>query len=480
MKSKIYEFQDSNKGVTSKQKAHYFELAVIIFLSALLLWLGTGSAGAQTVGCQAGFTYTVNGSTAAFTNTSQGSLQPNYLWNFGDGSYSNLTNPVHTYTMNGTYQVCLTLWDSSSMNCQSTYCAYVVITNSTNPPCNVSFTWSPDSAPQGMVHFYGQSSSLPAGWFWTFGDGNTSTLQNPNHVYANPGTYWACLEIKTQNGDSCTYCDTVYVGPNLPNNCIAGWTNLTSGMTSNFTNTSTGGTPSTGYYWDFGDGSNGTGLNVTHTYSFSGTYTVCLTMYDQMSNCYDTYCDTVNIITGPPPPCAANFYAYPDSNMMSGTFQFVDMSGGSPVSWFWDFGDGGTSTQQNPVHTYTAQGTYWVCLSITTANGDTCTSCDTVQYKLTTTTGILAQTGIAVSSLSNYPNPFSSSTTIQFSLNEKSEVAISVYNNIGIKVAEINNTQREAGAHSITWNAETLSDGIYLLEVKAGNSIMTRKLVLIR
>ena len=147
------------------------------------------------------------------------------------------------------------------------------------------------------------------------------------------------------------------------------------------------------------------------------------------------------------------------------------------MSWSWNFGDGGTSTKQNPIHTYSAQGTYIVCLTITTQSSGSCTSCDTVVYKLSGS-GIHELSN--VSSLKNYPNPLSRNTTVFYSLKEKSDVNISVYSDMGLKVAELENGNKESGNHQIEWNAENLNSGVYFLEIKSAGSVVSRKMILIK
>ena len=424
--------------------------------------------------CQAGFTFSMNNNAVTFTNTSTGGNMPSYSWNFGDGNYDWQANPVHTYMYNGTYYACLTMYDSLNQLCQSTYCDTIVITNAPPVPCSASFYYVKDSSGTGndsLIDFYDTSNPSAVNWFWNFGDGNTSTQQNPIHQYAQTGNYIACLTIIDVNGDTCMTCDTIYVAAQ----CHALFTHAASGANVNFTNASTGTDPNTSYYWDFGDNGTSSLANPTHNYIYNGTYWACLTIYNQNTSCYDQYCDTIVITGGQNPPCNAMWYAYPDSNMFNGTYNFVDYSTGQPVSWSWTFGDGGTSTQQNPIHTYTAQGTYTVCLTITTQSSGTCTSCDTVAYKILSGINELSN----VSSLKNYPNPFSRNTTISYSLKEKADVNISVYSDMGLKAVELENSNREAGNHQIEWNAENLNSGVYFLEIKSAGNIVSRKMILI-
>ena len=328
-----------------------------------------------TAQCQAGFTLTVNTNTVTFTNTSTGGGQPTYYWSFGDGNYDWQANPVHVYPANGSYTVCLTLYDSLNFGCQSTICDSLFIYNAPNPPCNAGFTFYSDSANQNGTQFYDQSSYNPTSWSWTFGDGGTSTIQNPVHQYANAGNYIACLTIVDAFGNTCSHCDTVTYYPCTLNASFT--SNTANDPQISFTNTSTGGYAPY-YYWDFGDGGNAWANNATHTYQNSGTYNVCITAWDSLNGCSDTYCSTIVIVNAPAQPCLAQFYAYPDTNnTFPGTIYFYDYSTGGPTSWSWNFGDGNTSTQQHPTHQYAQPGSYVACLTITTPAG-TCTACDTV------------------------------------------------------------------------------------------------------
>jgi PKD repeat protein len=424
--------------------------------------------------CQAGFTFTVNTNTVTFTNTSSGTGNPTYMWNFGDSNYDWQTNPVHTYLSNGIYTACVTMYDSLNNGCQSSYCDTIVITGAPNPPCSAYFTYS-DSMNTNGTQFYDLSSSNPQSWFWNFGDGTTSTLQNPTHQYAQTGYYMACLTIVDASSDTCTYCDTISY---FPCTLSVGFTfNTSADPLVAFTNTTTGGySPS--YSWNFGDGTYASSTNATHTYSFSGTYMVCLTAYDSLNNCSDTYCDTLNIVNAPFQPCVAQFYAYPDSNNTTpGMVYFYDYSTGGATAWAWTFGDGGTSTQQHPTHQYASPGTYWVCLTVTTPHS-TCSTCDSVQYKIFGA-GVHENVNV-VSNMQNYPNPFYNKTTISYTLDKNSNVNIAVYDRIGSKVAEIENSEKSAGQHQLEWNAENLPAGIYHLQLTSGGVVTSRKLVLVR
>lgn len=160
--------------------------------------------------------------------------------------------------------------------------------------------------------------------------------------------------------------------------CQADFTYSVNNGTVTFTNTSTGG----GLFnsWTFGDGSTSYQSNPTHTYNTSGGYAVCLTIYDSLSQCQDTYCDSVFVQT---PPCQASF-TYSVNN---GTVNFTNTSSG-PVLSSWTFGDGNTSYQTNPSHTYTVTGGYAVCLTVyDSLTQNQCTYCDSIFVQADTTGG---------------------------------------------------------------------------------------------
>jgi PKD repeat protein len=131
-----------------------------------------------------------------------------------------------------------------------------------------------------------------------------------------------------------------------------------------FTDASTGGP--TSWSWDFGDGGTSTLQNPSHIYTAAGTYTVSLTATNTAGNNVET---KTGYITVTVPPLAADFSASPRSGTTPLTIQFTDESTGNPTSWLWDFGDSGTSTLQNPSHTYASAGIYTVTLTATNAGG---------------------------------------------------------------------------------------------------------------
>lgn len=127
-----------------------------------------------------------------------------YLWNFGDGSTSSSTNPSHTYTMNGTYNVCLTVTNvaGNDSECKS-------VTISKCPPMSY-FVYDATGAPS--IIFTDSSFNSPTSWQWDFDDnGATSILQNPTHTYTANGKYNVCLTATNAFGTGATFCDSVEI-----------------------------------------------------------------------------------------------------------------------------------------------------------------------------------------------------------------------------------------------------------------------------
>jgi pseudomonalisin len=116
---------------------------------------------------------------------------------------------------------------------------------------------------------------------WNFGDGSTSTSASPSHTYSAAGTYTVTLEVTDSTGATNTKTGTVTVSSSATGKPVSSFTDSVSGLTVNFTNTSTdtGGTISS-YAWNFGDGSTSTSASPSHTYTSAGTYTVTLQVTD--------------------------------------------------------------------------------------------------------------------------------------------------------------------------------------------------------
>jgi gliding motility-associated-like protein len=324
-----------------------------------------------TVYGKPGINFTVNDSTACFPHHAQftdlstvstGTNNTSWFWDFGDGSQGSSQNPQHTYTASGNYTVNLKVTNDKGCWSVLTKPAYIVI----NGGVQAGFTNTQPTVcrPPFAISFSGTATGPGAlSYYWDFGDGNTSALQNPVHNYTTPGNYTVSFATTSSGGCSDTIrkvsvlnIENITTGFTAPDSvCI--------NSTANFQNTGTPAPASAN--WLFGDATGSTAISPSKAYSAPGTYTVKL--YNTYSYCTDSAIKTIKVLPRP----VARFYVSDSFKCQPNLLvNFNDLSSNA-VSWAWDFGDGGTSNQQNPSHTYTAFGTYAVRLIVTNASGCT-------------------------------------------------------------------------------------------------------------
>src|ERR1051326_1724896 len=302
------------------------------------------------------------GQVVQFTDTSTGS-PTSWSWNFGDGGTSTLQNPTHVFAA-GSFSVGLSVSNNGGASAP-----FITKTVSTAPAATVAnFTWSPSSPQAGeVVQFTDTSTGSPTSWSWNFGDGGTSTLQNPTHVFA-AGSFSVGLSVSNNGGASAPFITkTVSTAPAAT---VANFTwspsSPQAGEVVQFTDTSTG--SPTSWSWNFGDGGTSTLQNPTHVFA-AGSFSVGLSVSNNGGASAAFITKTVSTA---PAAAVANFTWSPSSPQPGQVVQFTDTSTGSPTSWSWNFGDGGTSTLQNPTHTFAA-GSFSVGLSVSNNGGATTT-----------------------------------------------------------------------------------------------------------
>jgi PKD repeat protein len=230
-------------------------------------------------------------------------------------------------------------------------------------PLAASFTFSPASPAAGQaVQFTDTSTGGPTSWQWSFGDGGTSTAQNPSHTFTTAGSYTVSL-IAANGSSSQSASRTVTVVSALVASFTFSPASPAAGQAVQFTDTSTGGP--TSWQWNFGDGATSTSQNPSHTFATAASYTVVLTVTNSSGS--KNVSRTVTVV----PALAASFTFSPASPAAGQAVQFTDTSTGGPTSWQWNFGDGGTSTAQNPSHTYASSGSYTIVLTVRNTSGST-------------------------------------------------------------------------------------------------------------
>ncbi|MGB6032797.1 MAG: PKD domain-containing protein, partial [Bacteroidota bacterium] len=302
--------------------------------------------------------------TVSFTDQSTGEIT-SWSWTFGDGGSSTTQNPSHTYNAVGTYEVALTVTGPGGSDSE-TKTGYITV--STSPLADFSGTPTSGNTPL-TVSFTDLSTGSPTSWSWDFGDGGSSTAQNPTHQYTATGTYTVALTA-TNGCGSLTETKTNYVtvseGPTAPVAEFSGTpTSGCSPLTVSFTDQSTG--EITSWSWTFGDGGSSTTQSPSHTYNAAGIYEVSLTVTGPGGSDTESKTGYITVSTSP----VADLSGTPTSGNAPLTVNFTDLSTGGPTSWSWDFGDGGSSTTQNPSHQYSAAGTYTISVTATNGCGST-------------------------------------------------------------------------------------------------------------
>jgi len=275
----------------------------------------------------------------------------NIDWDFGDGNTSSSLNPVHTFDTAGTYTVIQ--YASSDCGFDSISLVITVL-----PQPNVAFTHEREVCFGRAVQFINQSAEI-SGNHWDFGDGDSSLLSNPTHLYDRPGTYAITLtssSIFNQCPASFTSEVTILEPPRADfepstfSGCVP--------LAVDFENRSTG---ATFYTWDFGNGNSGTGINPTHVYDQVGNFDVSVVARDVYGCTDDT--TRFNIQVYPKP--TAGFEFEEDALCQLPSIVVFENTTEGAQSYDWSFGDGETSTYNNPNHTYTQGGDFRIRLVAT-------------------------------------------------------------------------------------------------------------------
>lgn len=307
------------------------------------------------------------------TNTN-GSTITNWYWDFGDGSApitsTNNTTQSHTFNTPGTFTV---LYTANSSPCNGDT-SRVTVTIHPNPTASFSYPATTCLDPSGLVQFTGISSSNGIAinlHSWNFGDPNatpanpnTSAIQNPSHNYTTSGNYTITYSVTDVNG--CTDDSVKTVSFNLkPTLSYSALPSLcaNSSPISIAGGSVTNGVTGSGVY-------HGPATTLSGTFSpaiaGAGTHTIWY-VFTSNANCIDSISQTITVHPAP----FANF-SLSNANCLpvNGLVQFTYTGSTLPnQSYTWAFGDGGTSSLQNPSHNYTTSGTFPVSLTVNTPQG---------------------------------------------------------------------------------------------------------------
>ncbi|MCT4623494.1 MAG: PKD domain-containing protein [Schleiferiaceae bacterium] len=429
-------------------------------------------------------------------------------WDFGDGTIQTMNSYFtnHTYSSPGTYYVCVT-----AGGCP-TICDSITVAN----PCSFNFEMSPHYFDSLLTFSYSHMKPNAQNTLWDFGDGNTSTQSSGFHTYSSPGTYTYCVQV-----DGCPVaCKTIVVSTKTKLEMTGYAFDSISNpiqfkpMVINLNNPVTGvyqsfygpwpDTDANGYY----SGTVYIDLPAAQRELYASITYLCNGVSPQKGQIYlvnsntpnSTYHDSIYACQSTPIGCQASFII-DTVNSHSGNIVVWNMSTPLPnpttqVQYLWDFGDGNTSTQPYPTHTYAGAGTYPLCLSIqTTVGGAICSDlyCDTLKVDslgniiqkstgATITLNVLDPNTISIDEWQSiqeiklFPNPTNSNLNIEFTSNRRARVKFEIVDLKG-SIYSIGEGESQVGENTFQVDLSSLSKGVYTLIIQDSENIYYEKII---
>ena len=373
---------------------------------------------------------------ASFTNTGECEGNPisfvnasfisdgsplNYNWNLGDSFTTSGTSFIHQYATYGTYLASLVVL--SINGCVDSISKLVNVYS--NPQAALKLDYSCEDQPSEFLDISTILQGIVNSWYWTFGDNNSSSDKNPKHTFSDPGSYNIHMLVTSDHGCQDSIDGLIRVVPKP----IVDFTaqNVCLGYTANLTNFSQSVTsPIIRYKWNFGDGETSIDQNPHHKYSSSGWFEVSLTATTD-SNCSTTLVrpNAINIYPLP------NVYFTSNSTNANDIYPLVNFVNETSSSgfYYWNFGDGDTSTKYSPTHLYPDIGNYDVRLIAADLNG--CIDSTLIHIEIKPTSNIYIPDAFT-------PNGDTRNDYFQvFSYNVKN-IEVQIYDRWGIKIVEWN------------------------------------------
>ncbi len=493
----------------------------------------SGSMAYSQLSCNADFTFSPspdNNQKIVFQNISSVTGVGAYHFNLdlGDGTILNYwlstgtgqpLGIIHDYGTTGTWNAKLIVsavdTNTNAIVCTDSVSKTITITG--NNKCDAAFTYTTSVLTPTTVNFQNTSVNnltvpYTAYYEWDFGDGNTSNAINPTHNYAFRGTVYPvnlkAYYVENSTTDTLLYDSYTMNVRTWVDSCFAdfSWTvDSTNYLKVDFNNLShyqisPGPQYLISYEWSFGDGITSTAVNPSHTYSQHGRYWASLSIMALDSITADTLCyDFAGYIINARPPitpfCHAE-YSIDTVNSGNGILYIINTSTPAhndpnyTVTYGWEFGDGDTSSQAFPTHSYAHFGAYTICLTVTyynVTNGDYCTDkyCDmagldslnNVLYK-TNSGFILKVSGPTVgekedllTAVEIYPNPASNFINVKGLTGQAHwEIySLNVSSSVRGKIEEGDGIIKLPG----------LPNGIYILSIEEGDGFVHRHQLMI-
>ena len=225
-----------------------------------------------------------------------------YAWDFGDGQSGNGVIATHSYTRGGTFTVTLTVTSDTR---QTSTSSRTITISTTLPPTAANFVFTPTNPAVNQDVVFSAGAGGPqvpgATYAWDFGDGTSGSGFSVTHRYTRGGTFTVTLRVSSDSTLTVTSSRQLTVSTTLP----AGSANFVFSPTDPrvgdtvFFNASTSTVANASFAWDFGDGTTGSGVTPTHVYATARTFTVTLTVRNELGQAA-TISKTVTVVVPTP------------------------------------------------------------------------------------------------------------------------------------------------------------------------------------
>lgn len=397
-------------------------------------------------------------------------------WSFGDAKTSDIPNPSHSYETAGYYNVHLTV-KTSNGSCTDSYTEILLVGNQVNDIEACYFHELNDKE----VLFHNKPADNTR-YIWNFGDGTVreDAAKVVSHTYTEYGLYNVCLTAFKATGVKDISCSKVKVVPeNEAGNYVeADFTHTIDRQTKtvSFTDASKG-TPNK-WDWSFKDNGESTEQNPVVTFTAAGYYKVKLKVRNTTSGSKSKAVKLINVGAEEKMAAAIDIEKLTSNNKYGGyPVEMVGAAFGDPAKVVWDFGDGSPldSTSTTVVHEYEEPGTYTVCFTVTDpVSGEETKTCTEVNV----TSSIDEHVQQLYESIYTYPNPAKGISEIGFELKNSSNVNIELLDITGRQIQRIKNGFYTSGKHNVYFDTQSLSAGMYLLHIKAGDYLVNKKLII--
>lgn len=382
------------------------------------------------------------GSNVVFTDSSSvpsGLNITNWSWIFGDGNSASSQNATNTYSLPGNYNAVLQV--TADNGCSDTVSHIISIFE--NPVAG--FIIQALQCQNSDIYFLDTSyigNGFINQWNWQFSNGGSSTFPSPNVIFTSAGPASATLTVTTIDGCSNTHTENFNVRPQ-PDFTFS-YSGICKGQTTAFNYLPNNNISGYAWTWAFGDNNYSFIPNTTHTYANSGTYPISLAVVDSFG-CQNVQFDTITIYNRP----VVSFMS--DGICQNEPVQFINqtnLNNTSILNWLWNFGDGQTSTDSMPLHTFSAPGNYTISLLANAAGGcnDSMQTVINIKPAPQAAFSILPETG-APSNTIQFINNSSGASQYEWDFGDGSAIS---------NVANATHVYADTGSYLVTLTAESI------------------------